>query len=215
MKRKPDFSSMSKKQIIEYVWDYYKIPIIIFIFIICSLISSLYKNITAKKSILELIMVNSTSSYDGAMGSDDFIVQQGLDPKKYEIHATSSFRMSLSEENYAEDYYVIQTLIARLTEGDVDVFGGTPEVFKEFAMEGYFADLRDYYTEEELAAYESLLVYTIHPDTQETYPCGFNLGDSAWNERYYYFDGDCQFGILFNADNADTSKNFLTYAITY
>ena len=148
MKDKLNFSSMTKKQIIEYIWDYYKIPIIIFIFAICSLISFLYKNITSKDSILEIIMVNSTSSYDGDMGSDDFITRQGLDPEKYEIHATTSFRMSFSEEDYADDYYVIQTLIARLTEGDVDVFGGTPEVFMEFAMEGYFADLRDYFTEE-------------------------------------------------------------------
>jgi len=214
-KHKPDFSSMTKSQIASYIWDYYKIPILVGIFLFCSLVSSVYKHVTAKEAVLDVIMVNSTSSYEGDMGSNDFISYLGLDPEEYGVQANTSFRLAFDEKHYSEDYYVIQTLIATLTEGDIDVFGGTTNVFTDFAMEGYFADLRDYYTEEELAAHESILVYTTEIDSGKTYPCGFSLGDSAWNERYYYFGSDCQFGILFNADDPETAKEFLSFALSY
>ena len=106
-------------------------------------------------------------------------------------------------------------MIVRLTEGDLDIFGGTTQAFQEFAMEGYFADLRNYYSEAELNALEPLLVYTTERESGNTYPCGFSLGDSAWNKRYYYFSGDCQLGIMFNADDTATAKEFLDYAINY
>ena len=212
---KPDFSKMSKSKIAGYIWDYYKVPILISLVILSSLVSSIYKHVTAKEPVLDVIMINSTSSYDGDMGSNDFVSHLGLDPKEYGVQAYTSFRLGFDEKHYADDFNVIQTLIVRLTEGDIDVFGGTPQAFQEFAMEGYFSDLRSYFTEDELAALEPILVYTTERETGLTYPCGFSLGDSKWNKTYYYFSGDCQFGIMFNADQAATAKAFLTYAINY
>lgn len=215
MKYKPDFKTMSAGQIINYIWDYYKIPIICLLFAIISFISFIYKTITSKEAILDVILVNSTSSYEGSMGLEDFILQEGLDPDKYEVHANSSFRLSFKEETYADDYYVVQTLIARLTNGDIDIFGSNPEVFAEYAKEGYFVDLRDVFSEEELSAHESILVYTKANDSDTVYPCGFDLGYSAWNERYFFFNGECQFGILYNADDCETAKAFLDFAVNY
>ena len=73
--------------------------------------------------------------------------------------------------------------------------------------------MNDLFTEEELNLYQDLLVYTTHYETGELYPCGFNLSNNAWILEHGYYNGDCHFGILYNAPNMERTKSFFTYLL--
>lgn len=82
-------------------------------------------------------------------------------------------------------------------------------IFTDSASEGYFSDLKDIFTEEELSLYEEFLVFTTDPETNVTYPCAFDLSNNSWIKEYNYYDGNCYFGILYNCPNLGITKDFL------
>lgn len=214
MEAKVNLKAMSGKQKLEYIWDYYKIAIIFSIIAIYAVISGVYNYVTEKECIMNIIMVNGSIPYDGAIFADEFLQTQGYDPKSHEI-VVSSVGLSLTESTYQQDYYTVQALIARLTSGKIDMMSATPEIFKEYATEGYFANLNDIFTEEELALYQDSLVFTTDLETSETYPCAFSFTNSSWIKEHGYYSQECQFGILYNCDNITDAKNLLLYILNY
>lgn len=116
---------------------------------------------------------------------------------------------------YIWDYYTLQSLIARLTSGDIDVFSAPSDIFEPYSLEGYFMDIRDIFTEEELHKYEKYLVYTTDLETNTTYPCAFDFTNHPWITRHNYYSGSCQFGILYNCSNIEQAKSFLSFILNY
>lgn len=214
MEARPNFKEMTNKKKLEYIWDYYKFFIIGSIFIIYVLSSTIYNHLTEKECLLKIIMVNGSLPYDGAIFADDFLLGQGFNPETQEI-VVSSLGISFTEKTYQQDYYTMQSLIARLTSGDIDIMSAPSDIFKDFAYEGYFTDLRIIFSEEELSSLKNYLVYTTNPDTNESYPCGFDLTDNTWIKKYGYYQDNCQFGILYNVSHLETAKNFLLYILNY
>lgn len=210
MENKPLFKNMNLKQKIEYIWDYYKIPIFCAIFLFYAIGSTIYNYITEKDCLLKIIMVNGSIPYDGAIFADDFLLAQNLDPDTQEI-VVSSVGLTLTEKTYQQDYYTIQALLARLTSGDIDIMSAPADIFKDYAHEGYFMDLNEIFNKDELHSYEELLVFTTDPKTNKTYPCAFDLSNSVWIDKYGYYTVDCYFGILYNSTHTEFAKEFLMY----
>ena len=214
MEAKPNFKEMTYKKKLEYIWDYYKFFILGSIFIIYALSSTIYNHFTEKECLLKMIMVNGTIPYDGAIFADDFLLEKGFNPDTQEI-IVSSVGLTLSEKTYQQDYYTVQALIARLTSGDIDIMSAPPEIFKDYAQEGYFLNLQTIFSEDELALYKEYLVYATDINTNENYPCGLDLSNNTWIEKYGYYYDDCQFGILYNLPHLETTKEFLLYILNY
>ena len=128
MEAKPNFKNMTYKKKLEYIWDYYKFVILGSIFIIYLLGSIIYNNITEKDCLLKLIMVNGSMPYNGAIFANDFLLEEGFNPETQEI-VVSSLGLSLTEKTYQQDYYTMQSLIARLTSGDIDIMSAPSDIF--------------------------------------------------------------------------------------
>ena len=214
MEKKANFQEMTSKKKIEYIWDYYKVPIFCIIFGIYVLGSSLYNHFTEKECLLKIAMVNGNIPYDGAIFADDFLQEQNLDPKQQEI-VVSSVHLGLSEKTYQQDYYSVQALIVRLTSGSIDIMSAPADVLKDYANEGYYANLNEIFTPDELAPYKELLVFATDSETNETYPCAFDLSNSPWIDKYSYYSGDCQFGIIYNSTHMELAKEFLLFILNY
>ena len=214
MEARPNFKEMTTKKKIEYIWDYYKVGILCSIFAIYVISSAIYDHITEKECLLKLIMINGNIPYDGAIFADDFLQEQELDPNTQEV-VVSSVGLGLTKETYQQDYYAIQALIVRLTSGNIDIMSAPSDIYKDYAKEGYYAKLTDIFTPEELANYNDLLIYTTDEITNETYPCGFDLSDNPWIQKYGYYSTDCQFGIIYNAPHQELAKEFLLFLLNY
>ena len=214
MESRPNFKEMTTKKKIEYIWDYYKVIILCSIFAIYAIGSAIYNHVTEKECMLKLIMINGNIPYDGAIFADDFLQEQELNPETQEI-VVSSIGLGLTNETYQEDYNTTQALIVRLTSGNIDIMSAPSEIYKDYAKEGYYHNLNDIFTPDELARYEDLLVFTTDSVTNETYPCGFDLSNSTWIDKYGYYSGDCQFGIIYNCTHIELAREFLLFVLNY
>ena len=209
-----NFKAMPFKKKIGYIWDYYKYPILGILFAIITIISTIYSQLTAKECLLKLIMVNGTVPIETAIFAEDFLESEGYDSNTQEVTATT-IRLGLTEETYEQDYEAIQALFVRLTSETVDIMSASDEIFDQYASEGFFINLNDLFTKEELNLYQDLIVYTTHYETGELYPCGFDLSDNTWIKEHIRYNTNCQFGILFNAPNMERTKSFFTYLLNY
>ena len=215
MEARPDFKNMSTKKKLGYVWDYYRFHIggIIVLAIVFGSIIRHYA--TLKDSVMDMIFINAYSPYEGPQGFDNFFEEQGFDPNKEEITVATSLSFALTEDSYQVDYYTVQSLDAMIAVGDVDIFAAPWQIYDAYAAAGYIADLRIVFTEEELLAYEDLLIYATSVETGETMPCGFDLSNNRWVMEYDYYTDNCRFGIPANADDAELAKEFLLYILEY
>lgn len=214
MEAKVNLKELPPKKRFLYIWDYYKLWIIGGIFAICSIISAIYQYATAKDTLLQLILVNSSLSYEESIFAEDYLTEHGYSTDEYELIA-SSVEFKMTETSYQEDYYTLQALVARMTSGDIDIFSAPSDLFAPYATEGYLMDLSTVFSEEELLTYGALLVYTTDEITQKTYPCAFDFTDNAWMKTHGYYTGSCHMGILYNSANVEQVKQFLTYILTY
>ena len=212
--RKAVLENGTTKQKILYIWDYYKLWILGGIFAIYLLISGIYQYVTAKDVLLQMIMVNGYIPLEETIFAEDYLTDSGYSTEDYEI-VSSRVELKMTTESYAQDYYTMQSLIAQLTSGTIDIFSASPDIMKPYMTEGYFMDLREILSADEISQYENLLVYTTDEKTNETYPCAFDFTNNEWIKTHKYYTESCYFGIMYNSPNLEQAKDFLLYLLNY
>ncbi len=216
MEAKTDFKAMPFKKKVGYIWDYYRFPIFLVFFIAIFLISWIQFAMKEKESVLDLLFLNGEPAQENATGLDEFFTLQGFDKEKQEITVLTHLRLVLSEDSYDKsDYNTVRSIAAKFTLGDLDIFAAPQQIYNEYAASGYIADLRTVLSEEELKAYEDLLVYATNIDTNETFPCALDLSDNHWIQEFGYYENDCCFGFTSNGDGIELAKEFLFYILNY
>lgn len=214
MEAKVVLKEMPPKKRILYIWDYYKVWIIVGFFVITSLISSIYRYATAKDCLLQLIMVNGAASISESIFAEDYLVARGLSTEDYELKC-SSVELHMKPETYPEDYNSTQAMLARLTSGEIDILSAPSDILEPYLAEGYLMSFKDVFTDSELSKYDEYLVYTLDPLTNEMYPCAFDFTDNAWIDAHGYFRDSCQFGIVYNSSNVEQAKDLFLYILNY
>ena len=150
-KEKKEFKSFG--ELAEYIWDYYKWGIIAGVFVLICVISFVREKKNAGENVLSVFVVNPTalqSSEVFARGLDEGL---GVDGKKEYI----DFSAMSTENEYG--YVNQQTLVVRLAANTVDATVMEYSRFYMYAVNGGYADLRTYFTEEQLATLEGALWY--------------------------------------------------------
>lgn len=213
MEAKPDFKAMSTQKKLGYVWDYYRFHILGTIVLVITAVSIIHHYATLKDSVLDMLFLNAYTVEDEQKPFEDFLTAQGYDMTNYEIRVTTTLGFTLEEGSYQQDYYTIQTLSALFAAGDLDVFAAPHQIYNDFASSGYVADLRTVFTEEELASYGDMIIYTTLLETGETFPSGFNLEGNQWLIENGYYDEGCYLAISANTDSPDLTKEFILHIL--
>lgn len=148
------------KQKIAYIWDYYKWHIIIPLVIIITIIWYIVHVITAPDIILNGVLINAYKTETSISSEElleDFYKEQKIDLKEEEINLNTS--MYISADNDNANYESLQALMAWHAAGSLDFIGGDLPALAELAYRGYFTDLREVLTEEQIAKYEPYFLY--------------------------------------------------------
>ena len=151
-----NFKGMPFKKKMGYIWDYYRYPILGVLLAIFAIAFTIYEQTSAKECLLKLLMVNGTASSETTVFAEDFLQSEGYDSNTQEV-TTTTIRLGLTEETYEQDYEAIQAFFVRLTSETVDIMSASDEIFSQYAAEGFFINLNDLFTEEELNLYQDLL----------------------------------------------------------
>ena len=218
MEKIPSIKEMPPKARAQYIWDYYKLPIIGGICVIAFVISMIYHYATYKESALDIIMVNSVNpeSADIVTATSDFFEAEGFSADKEEITLDTSitFAEDMGDSN---NYYSNQALTVKFAAGGGDVLFGPEFALSNYAASGAMMPLTDILTKDQLAQYADLLVYTTDEDTNEEYAYGIKLTDNQWLlDNHYYYEGETPvMTVGYHAHAPETAKDFFRYVLTF
>lgn len=200
-----------------YFWEYYKIPTIIIICAGLALFSLIRTWINAKDTAFEAIIINAAA----APSEVEFADYAGIDLDEYDVIFDAGYSISADLNSYDQASYVnTQKIMAVVSSSSADVFFGDPEVIKHYMSADFFADLRDYLTEDELASYEAQgKVYWHQPVDEETgapvgdsFPVAINIGDSPrLTSVPCFYTKDVYLTIVINNTHPETINKFLQW----
>lgn len=213
MEKKTDFKTLSTKSKVNYIWDYYRWPIIIAIAVIAFAVSIIHHYATYREPLLNVIMINcnDTTSAD-ASGFDEFLENFGYDPAAQPVSLSSSLRFS--EGEYSTSFNDRQVLTMMIGAGGQDLFFGTGEMFLNFADQGALMDLSTVLPAELLERYRDNLLYSTAGGTVDAYPCAVELTGNEWLTKNNYYD-TCYFGIFYQTKQPEVTAQFAEFLLDY
>lgn len=217
MEKKTDFKSLTKKAKAQYIWDYYRWPIVIIISVGATALSLINHYVNYQEPLLNVIMFNCNDTFTAtADGFNEFFDAYGYDADAKRVSLSSSLLFPESEKdtgaaNSNNDY---QLLNAMLAVGDQDLFFGRGPVYVNYANQGIMADLSQILPAETLEKYKDNLVYATNNGEVEPYPCAIELTDNKWiTENHYYTS--CYFGIFVQSAENETVLDFAEFLLNY
>lgn len=213
MEKKTDFKALSNKAKVQYIWDYYKWPILAVIVAVIFVIYLIYHYVTYRDPLLNVIMINCSDSISADdSGFDEFLTKYGYDPDDFPVSLSSSLQFSDGE--YSLSYNDSQALTLMIAAGGQDLFFGTGDVYLDYADQGALIDLSTVLSEDLLERYKDSLIYSTDDGQVDAYPCAIELTDNAWVKKYNYYD-TCYFGIFYQNENLDAAVQFAEFLLNY
>ena len=222
------FKEMTPKQKLSYIWDYYKVPIILAFVLILVVTSFIHERLTAKTTVFRLAMIDSNVSelIAGNLIDGFYYTCPGFDPEKEQMILDANYDL----DAVGFGAYTTQTkLTAEYAAGTIDATIAPEEAITTLAESQAFADLSEALPgdlKEELNARGFGLLYNKYEDpaTGEIYeyPYAVNISEcsvvqsgfteSTGDTRPYY-DEDCYYAICPNSPNLENTVAFLRYLI--
>ena len=165
MEKKADLKTMTWKQRIGFVWDYYRLVILAVVAVIILIGMTVHHYMTTKEDISQIVLVNAKSMpADEEPDFSEFMEQYGYDPAAREVVVNDAYYVDLTSTDTSNlySYQSLQTVIAG---GGVDVLGADEMVFENLAQSGAIADLTQYFSKDELEQLKDYIFYVEDKDT--------------------------------------------------
>lgn len=201
------WKSLNGKQKIQYVWDYYKFPIIIFFVIICAISCFIYSCLTEKEKLLYAALVNVSISeeYTGHL-SDDFVDHMKEDSSKKEVPLYTKLYLTddKSDQNYQYAYASRVKVLASIDDEALDVVLMSKQAYDIFVENGYLCNLKELIQDyDTLKEFEPYLVDSDHP-------MGLNLSQKGYFKQIGY-EHTAYVGIITTSPRIDTAAEYIKY----
>jgi len=208
---------MPFKKKMEYIWDYYKIPIIVtiaIIFVIGSFINSRFINPAPDAALF--VVWNAGFATDEQLNSmkETFETKIIDEEKNEDVIITTFFTMA---EDPSISMINIQRLAAMLAAGEIDVFLVGSQMLEEYALLGYLQPMESVLAEIRVinpAVYERINENIVRGDieTEDRSTAeriiGINVSDSSLVNKIGFYVNELFFGISITAgqkENATTA----------
>ena len=209
---------LPRREALQYIWMYFKIPIIAVIFVLAFgtfLIVRIATNIPDN-----WLMVTFSNTYaDVGTGSklwEDFTQAEGYDlkQKKVEFNATSYFDYT---KNQARGNAYYNAFITLADAGELDAITMEPDSLSALGQSGRLMDLNDERCAAIKAEYGDRFILYYPPEDDEEHtkpiPVGIDISDSSLVTKYHVYSEGCALGIGANSKNLKEVKDFLDFVL--
>ncbi|MBR5597325.1 MAG: hypothetical protein IKW30_07955 [Lachnospiraceae bacterium] len=201
----------SKK--LEYFWDYYKLHVIITVFLACMFGSILHGIITKKETVLSIALINAFPNVEDEVMMEDLANYLNLNSKKQQILLDSTYYIDeASTSPYATTYS--QKFSTNAMAGKLDVVLADSVNFMFYGNQGFFQDLSQLIPQKDLDTYGDRLYYADHPydESSDLVPIGIRIDQvDKIQETSCYPGTDAYFGILTDTEHIDNALLYLKY----
>lgn len=204
---KEKMKSLTPRQRIVYLWDYYKLTIGALVLAAALLIYTLGYQSGRGKIDMYAVLVNA-----GEGESTPFV--RALEEKH--LGGTVSVDVSLSYTNAAElaeeDIATIEVLYALFSMGDMDLFAANPAVFERYTAQDGFENLELLLPQELLRDHtDAVIRYTT--ETGQEKVGGILLKNGSPLHRAGYYDGPVAVGIAARCEHLDEALAVIEYLL--
>ena len=157
--RREAFRHMSAAQKADYIFSYYKLPIVLTLLFAYILGYGLYRHFSRKEVLLYVACANVAVSDETAEAlSEEFVRRAGMDTRKYRVALYRNLYLSetpsLANHQYA--YASRLKLLAAADAGQLDVILMNREAYDSLSGGGYLAELASSLSRNDPALYERL-----------------------------------------------------------
>ena len=197
------------KSRVTFIWDYYKIPIIVFLSVLLLSVILLISNIGRKDASMYVVLLNNDSSLRECDSTifDETLKKTDLDLKGKSVDVND--KLSVGQEgNEAEDIETMQILTALFTISDLDLYVADKQYFDYFLEDGGYADLSLLIDQNLLERYKDDLYYWENQYGQKTL-CGIILHNDSMLHKAGYYHNDVIMGVVANANNLQAAVEFI------
>lgn len=217
MEQKTPFRELSGKAKLQYIWDYYKLPIGGVLILLAILISVIHYYATYKDPVLTLMLVNSSIDAEDTTiqhSFDSFMEENNYNPARQEVAFSKNLFLDMSNPQGPTGQTLVSLDVMTGGRGISAIFSD-PDNFDGLAERSYFLDITDYLTDEQIREHQDDLVYTADTDTNERYAAGIRLTKEKckWLQDTGAYE-ECVVGICYDSNNhPDAQKALLTYLL--
>lgn len=158
MEQKTPFKELTFSQKIQYIWDYYKIPIFLVIIGIIAVTTFIHGRLAQKNTVLSVLCVNaenSTTEDNGADIFNDFLTDNGYDLSKDEIALNKNICVDVDKSGL--DYQNMAVLTAYFASNEYDICFMDDKTFDYYAKNVCFEDISKYLDKAALEKYKDRL----------------------------------------------------------
>ena len=211
-----DLKPMTFKQKLDHIWTYYKEILLIAAALLVALvfvINGLVKN--SKDVLIHGAMVNISIEQEGYNYlSTDYFEKLGGDENKEEVQLEYIYFGDLEDPQNSEySYYSSMALIAQVENKMLDYM-----ILDKYAMEYYiiqdiYLDLREFFTEEELAQMSDYLIYAQYEGTQleDRWPIAVDISWMDFVQDNVTSDGGVYFALSGSTQRMQQCRDLWEY----
>lgn len=212
---KKALAGMTFSEKCKYLYGYYKIPALVTIVIVAAIVVTIYAIATKKDTVFQLAVVNSSSDYDYASFIEEFGNTIEYDHEKEEVLVDSSYALNVGASANGFDSQAFQKLFAATATGQLDIIIADEETFKWIAKMGYFRNLENVMSEDDLTEYGDRLL-TVAVETEDGVfdeLSGIEITDSPAVTEGNWYDSDKRVyvGIVLESETIDNDISFIRY----
>lgn len=193
-----NLKTLKGKRLREFIWDYYKIPIITVVSLVLLFVLAGMLDLGRGDIAMYTILVNANEETESTV-FDDLLERAGMELGEKTVSVTANYKLG-GEFSELYDVETLQVLAAQFAIGDLDVFAANEEVFASYAQKDAFVDI-SLFAEPELLEKNDLYTY-LNSDGVEIVGGIWLRQGSPLHEAGYY-TGDVLIGVVANAQNLD------------
>lgn len=235
--RDENLKTLKGRTKIQYIWDYYKLPLAILGILLYILVYILYGHFTAREPVLYVALVNVNAGENLRKGlGEDFLEHQNLNPSKNKLELYTGLYLTDDEQNENHQYtYASRMKILAVIDGELlDAVLMNKEAFDAFSQNGYLQDLEDFLLQADAGLYDTIKPdlaanIVILEDNQDELVFDASASYHAVTEEHYYgidlsrttlieragFQEPVYFGIVANSPRMDNAVEYLKYLYNY
>lgn len=200
--------ALNRRQRLQYLWDYYKLPIGAVLLAAAMLIYTLCYNAGPGKIDLNAVLVNAGAGDDGVFSRA--LQAEGI--KAPQVSVDTSLTYTNTEEMAQEDVATIQVLFAQFTMGDMDLFAANPEVFQRYTDQDGFENIGLLLPQQLQQAHPERLIRYTTEDGQEKIG-GILLESGSPLHTGGYYTGPVAVGIVSRCAHLDEALAVIEYLL--
>jgi len=157
-KQREAIKNKSFKEKLDYYWYYYKMHLFVAIFALILLVTTIYDIATQREVKFYIAFLNAFDSGFDQEFIAEFAPLTDIDLEEYDVYLDTNMYFNVA--NYDEaSMAAMQKFLAMSSNAEIDVVVTDRNVYSSYADNGFFRDLNEYLTEEQLEKYADHFYY--------------------------------------------------------